>query len=118
MLRHTAVLTACVLFAGVQASAASSFYDGNQLYALCTDTNRASAALTEGMCRGYVMGVVDQAAGQALYGQHICLPNGVSAVQATDVVVRYLRENPAERHIGAGTLAAKALGIGFPCSAR
>lgn len=84
-------------------------------------------------CISYAMGFVDAvmfyevmhqvqkeaAAGQTaatrpLHGQAICL-SGKSYKQNLRVIVKYLRDHPADLHMPLGYLGAKALLEAFPC---
>lgn len=64
-------------------SAQAEWMDGNQLEDMCVSTS----ALDRGLCLSYVMGVLDGARFQA---QPLKTPDGTSAGQVRDVVVRYL----------------------------
>ena len=91
-----------------QAEAAPSpFYDGNQFLQMC-----AAATYSTFPCGGYVMGAYDAALGGAA---SICLPAGARDSQLLDVVVKYLKHNPADRTDNAATLVVDALGDAFPC---
>ena len=46
-----------------------------------------------------------------------CIPNRVTDRQTTDVVVRYLKEHPEQRHYAAANLVAETLAEAFPCPA-
>ena len=86
--------------------------DGNSLYVICTahsgDTITDTAS--EGMCLGYVTGV----ATTLDLLDFITLGSGVTQGQLQDVVVKYLRENPATRNHGATSLTIGALVAAFP----
>lgn len=44
-----------------------------------------------------------------------CLPNSATRPQLVDVVSKFLRDNPAERHNEAQGLVVRALATAFPC---
>ena len=44
-----------------------------------------------------------------------CLPGNVTRRQLMDVVTKYLRDNPAQRHLPAPGLVVSALEAAFPC---
>jgi hypothetical protein len=46
----------------------------------------------------------------------ICFPKGSSNDQYRDIVVTYLRDNPAQRHMTASVLGLVALRSAFPCA--
>lgn len=103
---------------------------GNDLFAACENDGLAQA----GYCIGYVIGAVEGMRwGVALPLFHsgetdiatvnrtsdtflqICEPSGVISRQYTDIVIGYLRANPAMRHQPARGLIQIALGEAFPC---
>jgi len=47
--------------------------------------------------------------------ENYCIPAGASLGQAVDVFCKYLKDNPEERHLPASVLAAKSLGLAWPC---
>jgi hypothetical protein len=104
-----------LLVAGMSAGTAREpprkhFLDGNQLREMCRQSLPA--------CRGYVMGALDQ---DLLWtfaqkkNDNFCWPPNVDSGQIADVVVKYLDDNPAERHYSAASLALVATMKAFPC---
>ncbi|MGB7655220.1 MAG: Rap1a/Tai family immunity protein [Novosphingobium sp.] len=89
---------------------------GNTFLQHCRDANSGKpgvSSLDFGLCYGYLAGIVD---GDSL-GEHphVCRPNGVTNGQAMDVVLKFLEDNPADRHYSAGPLVLLALMKAFPC---
>jgi hypothetical protein len=85
-----------------------SFISGNALYDNCEPTALPT-------CGAYIFGVLDlmaQTNGQ-LFAH--CLPDKATGKQLIDVVVKWLRENPAERHYSAASNIQVALQQAFPC---
>lgn len=104
---------------------------GNSLYEACTSDDQVQT----GFCVGYLIGQIE---GQFLGGllvtqragkevgfedfngfanqifQH-CIPPDASNGQLRDVVVAYLRDNPANRHETARFLVWSAYRDAFPC---
>ena len=85
-----------------------------------------AAQLVAYLCLGYVEGVADAGEQQALVGANAtgastlgiwrwCIPTGAASVQARDIVVNFLRENPAQRHLAAASVVALALQHAWPC---
>jgi hypothetical protein len=66
-------------------------------------------------CLGYIDGVADALDKNIINGYKACVPDGVTAGQLQDVVVQYLRLNPADRHFLAFGLVADAISKAFPC---
>ena len=85
-----------------------SFKTGNELYQECT---AAFGSPPNILCMGYVMAASDALESQRL----ICRPKEVTASQAEDVIVNYLRDHPEQRHLTAYSLAKLALMGAFPC---
>ncbi|MEP1612295.1 MAG: Rap1a/Tai family immunity protein [Roseobacter sp.] len=115
--------------------ARSEVTTGNQYYDQCRNLPEADA--TEiGWCVGFVVGAwegISSGVGRALIAFSdepidaaaletainlilgVCQPDGVTYGQMLDVFEKYLRENPANRNIGARTLLVEALSEAFPC---
>src|SRR5262245_20197244 len=119
-----AVAVAAVM--SVSAAARGEFYDGNRLYAACSD----ETSFNQGLCLGVVVGVVNTMSARreelrrrglrrfysmALGFPPSCLPKEVVASQLKDVVVQYLTAHRAKRHLSAPSLIADALAGAFPC---
>ncbi len=47
-----------------------------------------------------------------------CIPENVTNGQVSDVVIKYLRDHPEERHILAAILVVKAMAEAFPCKSK
>lgn len=72
-------------------------------------------------CAGYVQGardIGDLFGARPNGGPLWCLPGEVSTEQTIRVVVKYLKENPADLHRPAVALVAVALASAFPCPDR
>lgn len=89
----------------------ASFFTGNKLLEAC-DQSKAE-------CTGYVLGAVDMIMfNQTIDGakQYLCIPSTVDALQITDVVLKYIRDNPEWRHWPSGPLIWNATTKAFPCN--
>ena len=84
------------------------FSVGNKLYSRCSSPNNS---LEHVYCLGYVAGATDS----LQMDGHICVPDNVTVAQAVDVVMKYLRDHPEDRHFLAPSLADLALRQAFPC---
>jgi Rap1a immunity proteins len=117
--RLALVYLALAMFALGLASSAARAEDegltGNDILAWCTS---ADAHARHG-CFMYVMGVY-HATGVTVDGVHVplCIPDNVTGQQAHDVVLKYLRENPAKRNTPAAGVIILALGTAFPCKVK
>ena len=111
-----------VLLAGpVAPPAHAAFLTGNELLEKCLQ--QAPVYLEMGTCAGFVGGVADamsaaQTFGRTMMGWRACVPPGVTAWQARDVVVWFLTYHPEVRRYAAAVPVAQALAQAFPCPAR
>jgi hypothetical protein len=105
--RWSIVLAAWMLCSS--AALASSFRNGNVLLQECSSSQDVM------FCLGYIEAVNDALDGNRVNGYEACVPNVVTAGQLKDIVVQYLRQNAAERHLLAVGLVADAISKAFPC---
>lgn len=89
---------------------AGSFNNGNELHTRCSENGFA-----EGYCFGYIAGISDVLSNAAIGDFNACQPKDVTVQQVVDVVKKYLKENPQDRHFTANSLVAYALSEAFPC---
>jgi hypothetical protein len=100
--------------------------DGTELLRSCSATIKQadgselspSEIIQSAYCIGYVSGVLDGLTLLNWKGGEtpVCLPaGGVGNEQAVRVVVKYLRENPAELHVSARVSVLVAIGEAFKC---
>lgn len=85
----------------------SEAYDGNKLFEMCSNG--------EAFFGGYITGLVD-ADHHNFSDPLYCIPKGVTVSQAYDVLCKYLRNAPEERHEEGAWLARRALIKAWPCS--
>lgn len=89
-----------------------SFYKGNDH----TDDCLAVGASVN----GYVTGAIDTYSIGGTNGapyMQICMPDAVTAGQATAVYCKYLADHPEDRHYNAASLIWAAMNDAWPCSA-
>ena len=103
---HSALLLMVLLSRPLSEAIPAAFVSGNQLLESCT----ASQFDAQGICLGYVLGVVD-----SLSMPYVCLPAHIIGKQLQDIVTIYLRDHPASRHQPASLLTADAVASAFPC---
>lgn len=101
---------------------------GNDLLAMCIENDFACNAYVRGYTLGLQRGVIrgllhdDPVAGaaslddQADSASGVCAPGGVTTGQITDVVIKFLKDNPEVRHEGIDILTFRAISQAFPCS--
>lgn len=96
------------LFFGFVTSAQSGV-TGNDLYKACQD-NKDNAVLYIAGASGTINVFI--ASGRE---RNICFPEGVTAVQITDIACKYIEGNPEKRHFTAAGLVYISLLYAFPC---
>lgn len=106
----------CAVAALMLSSAAHSveLSSGNYWLSVCQSNHPTDDA----QCTAYVLGVWDGltvAERVAKTKSSICSPKGVSARQAADIFVQYLRGNPGVRHMAGRVLIVASLMDAFPC---
>lgn len=128
MFKTLAVMVMLVLAGMVDASPArADFYDGNRLYRHCTASQSSATYYQEDAnCIGYIAGAYDGIMTGGLtaavywnlpdHQYPLCVPDNVDLGQIRDVVIKYLRENPSDRHHSASLIVFWALIKVFPCN--
>ncbi|MBX7480957.1 Rap1a/Tai family immunity protein [Qipengyuania qiaonensis] len=115
------IALSAIVFAVTPATvrADTTFVNGNILLERCRPgVDDPSTQILVGNCYGYVAGAVDtfeilQSA--KIIDRYYCMPNGVSVEQLAAITVKYLNDNPSERHNIGSSLILKALIQSFPC---
>lgn len=92
------------------ASANAGFMTGNDLLKRITD---AESPVHRSIVLGYIMGVSDIG-----HGIEHCAPATVTAGQLRDLVHKWLRENPADRHHNGADIVTHILQEAYPCNTR
>ena len=86
--------------------------DGKEILSLC----ESSYDFSKGMCLGYVRGIATTTdILMQMNDRHLCFPKSVTVGQMRDVVIAYIRRNPAQRHEGATLLYMRAINEAWPC---
>jgi hypothetical protein len=103
------VIVAAVTFWPVVAySSHATFMSGNELFKYC---NAAAGTPDRLTYKGYVIGISDE----LTIEDFVRLPEQAVDRQAIDVVLNYLRANPAKRQDSASSMVGAALMDAFPC---
>ncbi|MDT8281728.1 MAG: Rap1a/Tai family immunity protein [Gammaproteobacteria bacterium] len=108
--------------------------DGNELLSNCSKAIKVSDGAEilssdyfgVGTCMGTIRGIIDAgniintSATQRCYSKQdvYCVPVEVSTVQATRVVVKYLKDHPEDLHQRDTRLIVTALTEAFPCKGK
>ncbi len=90
----------------LSAQSNAEFYSGNELKTKCNDSN----AFEKGLCMGYIAAVID-----AYSGLYICPPSNSTLGQSTDMVKKYMSDNPSQLHRSADVIVTSAMSKDFPC---
>ena len=115
-----------VLISGSTGAQSLSPETGNTLLEHCESGDKQDGdlqinAMKAGLCFGYIEGAADILAfdAAAFPNRRLeCTPKEVTRGQERDVVVKYLRDHPEERHESAALLVLHALTTAFPCKPR
>ena len=89
--------------------------NGNLFFDFCR-----SGTQQKQICIVYVKGLLDGAQFQASLTkqkQAYCQPRGASPEQAIDILLKFMADNPGDRHRGAALQAFAALKSAWPCPA-
>jgi len=89
-------------------SAHAEFRTGNKLLEQMNGT-----PMEKMLSLGYVMGVSD-----TLQGATVCPPETLTAGQASDMVKKYLEDNPSVRHLAGDAIVNRVLSSVWPCAKR
>lgn len=92
--------------------AATDDISGAYLKKICASFVEKPANTSDGMCIGYVVGVMSVME----YINVLCLPDKSTHSQATLVVQKYLSDHPEKLHLNAEGLVIDALQEAFPCT--
>jgi hypothetical protein len=113
MRRRTIFGAAALLSTVMCSNVAAEMEDvsGALLKKICTSYVDRPASTLDGMCIGYVVGVMSVVE----YTDYFCLPDKSTHSQATLVVKKYLSEHPEKLHLDADGLVLDALIEAFPC---
>lgn len=99
-----AVALALIGSPSVAETGSGYYFDGNKVWEWCRNDNRA-------ILSGYVAGVYDTVRSGDLF----CVPDNATAGQISDVVCKWLRDNPAHRHHVGADVVALAFALEYPC---
>jgi hypothetical protein len=104
--------------AAANANAEITSESGNDLYSRCINVDSRTAVADDFMCFGYVSGVADAmvANNNEIAGFRECLRVGLTRLQLSDVVEKWLQNHPEKRDFSAPGLVAHAFAEAFPCS--
>lgn len=106
-------IAAALLFAATPANARETVTDdGNELLDICSKEGYFS----QGYCLGYIR-ALSSGVDMLLYTnkQRICYGPNITIGQVRDVVLAYLRRNPAKRNENAMVLVSWASAEAWPC---
>ena len=114
-MKRTTIIGAAILLSTVMCSNVTAEMEdvsGALLKHICTSYVDKPASTSDGMCIGYVVGVMSVVE----YMKYFCRPSKSTHSQATLVVKKYLSEHPEKLHLDADGLVLDALIEAFPCT--
>jgi hypothetical protein len=101
---------------------------GNAFLATCSDADKTSYSTQElvnlSSCTGYVTGFIEGFGTALEYSDsHLkkritplfCVPDRAEGLQVVRLLLKYLRDNPKDTHIGTGASLGLALQTSYPC---
>jgi hypothetical protein len=109
-MKRIILIAAIALGACPGVTLAEDIFDGNELLQQC----QHNGMWGDGFCTEIAWGMA--AALQAPDTHMACMAPNVKSGQLRDVVVKYLRDHPEKRHLGAANLVSLALQGAFPCN--
>lgn len=98
------------IIVAAEALGAEAFSTGNDHLAHC---GASASPIMEAGCSGLAFGLSSGLKGG--FPDAICAPSGITSSQYHDILMRYLREHPNDRHHHFAQLALWALKEAFPC---
>ena len=112
-MKRTTIIGAAALSTVMCSNVAAEMEDvsGALLKKICTSYVDRPASTLDGMCIGYVVGVMTVVE----YTNYFCRPIKSTHSQVTLVVKKYLSEHPEKLHLDADGLVLEALIEVFPC---
>src|SRR5258708_5051567 len=105
-------LIALTLAAAPPAARAEYFETGRDLYTKC----KATGSAAQGFCFGFIIGIADVMEDNPLDGRSACIPKEATVQQVTEVVIRFLENNPDIRDFTGESLTVQALSEKYPCA--
>jgi hypothetical protein len=135
--KYTIAIIILFFYGNVLASAELSGITGDSLLEYCNSTisiiakthkpynvdNALSVMNQDGLCRGYLLGILDAAVfnkatdKELLRDNNVCLPDGLTINQLAKVTSKYLNDHPEDLHLNSLELVLNAFGKYFPCKA-
>ena len=110
-----------ISFLGLAASPAKAqFFTGNDIFAECQASPSDTTYWQRDMkCTAYIVGAYDAAdAVRSARNTERCGPDGLTAGQLRDVVVKYMRDNPETRNLSGGKLVILAIMTAWQCGSK
>lgn len=88
--------------------------DGNKFLAACRQDNGHLNATDIGLCYGYIRGYVDRDIMESA-DRLACYPANVTQGQILDVILRFIENDPKNRHLPTLWLSGQAVHNAWPC---
>ena len=115
-MRKIILIAFTLMVVGGNISASAASLSGNKVLKICKDPDQ----VPKGICIGYVNGASEGltmllSLTSAKKMGRICIPNGVTNGQKKDIFIKYLENNPKDRHMIPFVLFAAAMREAYPC---
>jgi len=118
-MRHFTVFfgVLAVLCVTTGAYAIETRQDGNDLLERCEGITKSPVidSYDSGWCLGFITGMTTMGLSTPDSPFHICSPKDFTLGQGARIIVKYLKDHPAELHYQDALLAMWALQEAFPC---
>jgi hypothetical protein len=109
LITHFLAALICFVTFNLNAYAGTTFVTGNELYQDLKDNYGKLYSL------GYITGIADVGNDNSIYEFKFCIPTHATQGQLSDIVSKWLEQNPERRHYSASSLIALAFQEAFPC---
>jgi|SaaInl7_200m_RNA_FD_contig_21_3164376_length_1493_multi_8_in_0_out_0_2 hypothetical protein len=105
-------LLAAAFVLGIHTPAIAGWILGNDLWSVCK-----TPPFDE--CMAYILGAFDTYQAAAVVPTanlpSLCEPKGLTSYHLRDIVIKHLKDNPKERHLGGPLLVLDAINEAYPC---
>ena len=123
LIRLTVIVLSTILITPALQAQESEVYTGNKLLADCQG-DQQNNWVASGICLGYIDGFwhgwntaleLHRILVKTTAVKQYCMPSESTSGQRKAIVIKYLKDNPTELHLGANILVMQALSV-FVCA--
>lgn len=80
------------------------------------DSCKSLVQVSNALCGGFVLGVVDASRGKTWDGKLYCIPDEVRPGEIQTIILKWMEEHPEKLNLTASSLIQSALREAFPCT--